>query len=98
MQEPIEPGFMVFVADGELGVGAVREVHADSQELVVNVENGGDFTLSAAAIRDVHEGKVILDLDHLPQGMRQALKHPHDAEYPDSVYAASDPTEGAIKD
>jgi len=98
MQEPIEPGYMVFVADGELGVGAVREVHADSRELVVNIENGGDFTLTAEAIRDVHEGKVILDLDHLPQAMRQALRHPHDAEYPDSVYAASDPQEGALKD
>lgn len=98
MREPIEPGFMVFVADGELGVGAVREVHADRQELVVNIENGGDFTLPADAIRDVHEGKVILDVDHLPQSVRQALKRPHAAEYPDSTYAASDPGEGALKD
>jgi hypothetical protein len=98
MQEPIEPGFMVFVADGELGVGAVREVHAENRELVVNVENGGDFTLPAEAIRDVHEGKVILDLDHLPPAMRKALRHPHDAEYPDSVYAATDPRDGALKD
>ncbi|MGN2250794.1 hypothetical protein LQ772_11240 [Frateuria edaphi] len=98
MQEPIEPGFMVFVADGELGVGAVREVHASSRELVVNIQNGGDFTLPADAIRDVHEGKVILDVDHLPQAVRQALRHPHDAEYPDSVYAATDPKEGALKD
>lgn len=98
MQEPIEPGYMVFVADGVLGVGAVREVHADSREVVVNIENGGDFTLPAAAIRDVHEGKVILDIEHLPDEVRQALKHPHDAEYPDSVYAATDPDEGAIKD
>jgi len=98
MQEPIEPGFMVFVADGELGVGAVREVHASSRELVVNIQNGGDFTLPADAIRDVHEGKVILDVDHLPQAVREALKHPHAAEYPDSVYAATDPKEGALKD
>ncbi|HEV2622529.1 MAG TPA: hypothetical protein VGU65_10640 [Frateuria sp.] len=83
MQEPIEPGYMVFVADGDVGVGAVREVHADSRELVVNIENGGDFTLPAEAIRDVHEGKVILDMEHLPQAMREALKHPHDAEDPD---------------
>ncbi|MCX7514711.1 hypothetical protein [Frateuria sp. STR12] len=98
MQEPIEPGFMVFVADGELGVGAVREVRADSREVVVNIENGGDFTLKADAIREVHEGKVILDVEHLPSDMRQALRHPHDAEYPDSVYAASDPREGTLKD
>jgi hypothetical protein len=96
MQEPIEPGYMVFVADGEVGVGAVREVHADSRELVVNIENGGDFTLQATAIRDVHEGKVILDLDHLPQAMRRALEHPHDAEDPD--YEAPDRQDGAPED
>jgi predicted urease superfamily metal-dependent hydrolase len=94
MQEPIEPGYMVFVADGKLGVGAVREVFADSREVVVNIENGGDFILPADAIRDVHEGKVILDVDHLPQAMRQALEHPHDAEYP--IYAAQDPQDGAL--
>jgi len=94
MQEPIEPGYMVFVADGEMGVGAVREVHADSRELVVNIENGGDFTLPASAIRDVHEGKVILDTDKLPESVRHALHHPHDAEYPE--YAAEDPKDGAL--
>jgi hypothetical protein len=92
MQEPIEPGFMVFVADGELGVGAVREVHADRRELVVNIENGGDFTLPATAIRDVHEGKVILDVERLPAAMRQALQHPHDAEDPN--YEAPDWQDG----
>ncbi|NUR22548.1 MAG: hypothetical protein HOQ08_06570, partial [Frateuria sp.] len=54
MQDTIEPGYMLFVADGELGVGAVREVHADSRELVVNIENGGDFTLPATSVLDVH--------------------------------------------
>ncbi|MEI7037654.1 hypothetical protein [Fulvimonas yonginensis] len=95
MQEPIEPGYMVFVADGEVGVGAVREVRGDSRELVVNIENGGDFTLPAAAIRDVHEGKVILDVEHLPEAVRHALAHPHDAE--DPSYAAADPQEGALE-
>lgn len=94
MQEPIEPGYMVFVADGELGVGAVREVHAERRELVVNIENGGDFTLPAAAIRDVHEGKVILDVERLPPAMRQALKHPHDAEDPN--YEATDSQDGEL--
>lgn len=95
MQEPIETGYMVFVADGDLGVGAVREVRADSKEVVVNIENGGDFTLPASAIRDVHEGKVILDVDRLPKPVRQALRHPHDAEDPN--YAV-DPREGALDD
>ena len=96
MHEPIEPGYMVFVADGQVGVGAGREVHADSREVVVNIENGGDVTLPAEAVRDVHEGKVILDMDHLPKALRQALKHPHDAEDPD--YKAADPQEGTPRD
>ena len=96
MQEPIEPGYMVFVADGELGVGAVREVRPDSRELVVNIENGGDFTLPASAVRDVHSGKVILDVERLPGEVRQALEHPHDAE--DPSYAALDPQDGALEE
>ena len=94
MQEPIEPGYMVFVADGAVGVGAVREVRADQQELIVNIQNGGDFPLPASAIRAVHEGKVVLDVDHLPQAVRRALRHPHDAERP--LYAAQDPHDGTL--
>jgi hypothetical protein len=94
MQEPIEPGYMVFVADGEVGVGAVRQVRADQQELVVNIQNGGDFTLPASAIRAVHEGKVVLDVERLPQPVRRALEHPHDAERP--LYAAQDPRDGTL--
>lgn len=96
MQEPIEPGYMVFVADGEVGVGAVREVHPDSGELVVNIENGGDFTLPASAVRDVHSGKVLLDVDRLPSPVRQALEHPHDAEDPD--YEALDSKDGTLEE
>ena len=97
MPQSIEPGAMVFLADGKDPAGAVRGLDGP-RHLVVNIENGGDFSVSADAIRDVHEGKVILDVDHLPQAVRQALRHPHDAEYPDSVYAATDPKEGALKD
>lgn len=96
MQEPIEPGYMVFVADGELGVGAVREVRPDSRELVVNIENGGDFTLPASAVRDVHSGKVILDVERLPGDVRLALKHPHDAEDPN--FSAQDSGDGALEE
>ena len=98
MQQQVEEGFMVFVADGEVGVGAVRQVRRDGQQLIVNVENGGDFELPISAVRDVHSDKVILDVDRLPEPMREALRHPHDAEYPDPTYAATDPQEGALKE
>lgn len=98
MTDRIEAGQMVFVADGELGVAGVREVRPHESTFVINVENGGDFVLPLSAVKDVHSGKVILAVDKLPPEVRQALRHPHAAEYRTSTYAASDPDEGALKD
>lgn len=36
--QQIEIGQMVFLRDGEVGVGAVREVRKDGAELVINIE------------------------------------------------------------
>ena len=90
MQQQIEIGQMVFVADGEMGVGAVREV-GDS-EIVVNIQNAGDFVLPRNAIRAVHSGKVVLDLGRLGPNVLEALRHVHDAVLPD--YAAMNPRDG----
>ena len=79
MNQEIEPGYMVFVADGEMGVAAVREVRDDG--LVIHVQNGGEFTIPGTAVRDVHEKKVVLDLQQLPDEVCKALNHAHDAEY-----------------
>lgn len=98
MSERLQEGQMVFVTDGELGVGAVREVRQASDGFVVNIQNGGDFVLPLSAVKDVHSGKVILAVDRLPEQVRQALRHPHDAELPSSTYAATDPGDGALKD
>lgn len=91
MPQAIEPGFMVFLAEGRDPAGAVREVK-DGQHAVINIENGGDFTVTADAVRDIHDGKVILDYARLPQAMQEALRHLHEAEYPE--YRAADPEQG----
>ena len=91
MSQPIEPGFMVFLADGHDAAGAVRGIRDDGR-LVVNVENGGDFVVAAEAVRGVHDDKVILDYGRLPAPMQEALRHLHDAEY--RRYRASDPWQG----
>ena len=70
---------MVFVADGEMGVAGVREVR--EAELVINIQNAGDFVVPFSAVRDVHSKKVILDVDKLTPEMREALSHVHDSEY-----------------
>ncbi|PPU46093.1 hypothetical protein XarbCFBP7697_10125 [Xanthomonas arboricola] len=95
--QQIEIGQMVFLRDGKVGVGAVREVRKDGAELVINIENGGDFVLPASVVRDVHSGKVMLDVEQLPEDVRNALRHPHDNELPTSTYAASDPQDGALR-
>jgi hypothetical protein len=94
MQERIEVGQMVFVADGSVGVGAVRETR--DGEVVVNIENAGDFVLPLDAVRDVHSGKVVLDIDRLAPEVVEALRHVHDAESPE--YAVVDPRDGTPDD
>ncbi|NZA27119.1 hypothetical protein H0E84_12085 [Luteimonas sp. SJ-92] len=96
MPERIEVGCMVFVVDGELGVGAVREVRSASAELVVNIENAGDFVIPLDAVRDVHSGKVVLDVERLPAPVREALGHAHDAEDPDYAEPGSDEDREAL--
>jgi hypothetical protein len=83
MQEAIEVGYQVFVADGGEEVGAVRQVAPDGQpELVIYVENAGDFVVPLAAVKAVHFQKVILDCDKLEHRLRRAIGHAHDAEEP----------------
>ncbi|MGY3264479.1 hypothetical protein ACVWZN_000552 [Lysobacter sp. HA35] len=94
MQERIEVGQMVFVADGGVGVGAVRETRRD--EFVVNIQNAGDFVLPLSAVRDVHSGKVVLALDRLDDNVIEALRHVHDGELPE--YAVVDPKDGTPDD
>ena len=81
--EPIREGFDVFVHDGDKAVGAVRQVAPSKrQELVVYVENAGDFTVPLAAVIAVEAGKVILDCGKLAYSLRQAIGHAHEAEDP----------------
>jgi hypothetical protein len=90
MREQVQAGQMVFVADGAMGVGGVREVR--ESDLVVNIQNAGDFVLSMDAVRDVHDGKVVLDLNKLDAPVLEALRHVHDAELPE--FAVLDPKDG----
>lgn len=80
MQENIREGDQVFLKDGGEEVGAVRKVHAREQEIVINIENAGDFVVRAEAIAAVHSGKVILAVDKLDRELRKAVRHAHDVE------------------
>ena len=90
MSETISKGFMVFASDGDEGIGSVREVR--QTELVIYIENAGDFVVPLSAVKEVHSDKVILDHTRLDLRLRDAIRHARDSEDPN--YIASAPDEG----
>ena len=67
--EQVQEGFEVFVTDADKPFGAVRRVSPHGRpEVVVYVENAGDFTIALGAIKAVHSQKVIVDCDKLNIG------------------------------
>jgi hypothetical protein len=80
--ESIEVGALVFVSDGEDGIGSVRRLLPDENALLVYIENAGDFVIPARGVRAVHSGKVVLDLDHLPREVLEAIGQARRSEYP----------------
>jgi hypothetical protein len=85
MQEAIEVGFQTFVSDGGEEFGAVREVSPNGRpELVIYVENAGNFVVPLSAVEAVHSQKVILSCGKLEPRLRRAIGHAHDAEEPNA--------------
>ena len=81
--ERIQEGYEVFVSDADKPFGAVRQVSSHGRpELVVYVENAGDFTVALSAVQAVHAQKVIVDGVKLDHRLRKAIGHAHDAEDP----------------
>ncbi|HUH89593.1 MAG TPA: hypothetical protein VLZ76_02910 [Lysobacter sp.] len=93
MQEQIREGFMVFVSDGDEGVGAVREIRNSPPGLVVYIENTGDFLVPLGVVEAVHSDKVILNCDRLDPALRSAINHARDAEDPFYVAPPEPPEE-----
>jgi hypothetical protein len=83
MRDKIQEGFEVFLSDHDRAFGAVRQValHGRS-EIVIYVENAGDFNVPLEAVEDVHAQKVILNRSKLDKRLQQAIAHAHDAEDP----------------
>jgi hypothetical protein len=80
MRAQIEVGYQAFVSDGGEEFGAVREV--SPSDLLVYVENAGDFRVPLEAVQAVHAQKVIFRCDKLDRRLREAIGHAHDAEEP----------------
>jgi hypothetical protein len=83
MHETIEVGYQTFVSDGDVAFGAVRRVAPQGRpELVIYVENAGEFVVPLTAIDAVHAHKVVLNCKRLDRDLRKAIGHAHDAEEP----------------
>jgi hypothetical protein len=79
----IKVGFQVFLEEGSEECGGVRAVAPEGRdEIVVYIENAGDFTIPLSAIRSAHDGKVILNPTALDQSALNAIGHAHDREEP----------------
>ncbi|MDB4954126.1 MAG: hypothetical protein JWO36_1695 [Myxococcales bacterium] len=81
MKNEIKIGYQAFVADGGEEFGAVRQVMPNG-DVVVYVENAGDFVVTSDAIEAVHSQKIIVRPSKLDARLREAIKHSHEAEEP----------------
>jgi hypothetical protein len=75
----IDPGDEVFVDDGEEVVGHVRR--ANTRDIVVFVEDEGDFTVPRDFIKSGGNGQIVLCCSKLPLKMRSAIRHLHGETY-----------------
>lgn len=80
MSEKIREGFEVFSHDGQKAVGTVLQ--AREGELLIYVENAGEFVVPLGAVRDAHSEKVILDIGKLSSRLVDAIRRAHSAEDP----------------
>lgn len=83
MDATIEPGFMVFLAEGSEGIAAVREVRNGA--IVLYIENRGEFLVPKSAVTSVHDKKVMLNPSSLDRKLLEAIGHAHDSEDPNLV-------------
>lgn len=80
MHEKIREGFDVFLTGGGKSFGAVRQVRKG--ELVVYIENAGDFEIPFSAVRDAEAEKVMLDFARLAPKLKDAIRRAHSGEDP----------------
>ncbi len=78
MAEPIRKDLPVFLHDGDVAIGAVRGMSGN--DLIIYIENAGDFTLPRSVVKNVYEHKVILDASKLDAKVRTAIGRAHSAE------------------
>jgi hypothetical protein len=79
----IELGSQVYLQEGGDPFGGIRDVRRSGRgEIVIYIENAGEFVVSADTIQSAHDGKVVLDSSKLDPSLQSAIAHAHDREEP----------------
>jgi len=78
--DSVQEGFDVFLHDGGHAFGAVRQVRKN--EIVVYIENAGDYEIPLSAVKEVEAGKVVLDSGKLDAKLRESIRRAHSGEDP----------------
>jgi hypothetical protein len=76
----IETGFHVYLEEGGKDFGAVRQVAPGGRdELIVFVQNEGNFIVPSRAVRSVSNSKVMLDISQLGGRVLGAISRAQDS-------------------
>jgi hypothetical protein len=76
----IETGFHVYLEEGGKDFGAVRQVAPGGRdELIVFVQNEGNFIVPSRAVRSVSNSKVMLDTSQLGGRVLGAISRAQDS-------------------
>jgi hypothetical protein len=74
----ISVGDQVFLDGNDEEIGAVRQVLPD--QVVVYIENAGDFVVRGPHVKAAHDGKLVLDPAHAEPALIDAARGAHALE------------------
>lgn len=74
----VSVGDQVFLDGNDEEIGAVRQVLPD--QVIVYVENAGDFVVRGPHVKAAHHGKLVLDPTHAEPGLLEAARKAHARE------------------
>lgn len=74
----VSVGDQVFLDGNDEEIGAVRQVLSD--QVIVYVENAGDFIVRGPHVKTAHAGKLVLDPKHVEPALLEAARAAHERE------------------
>jgi hypothetical protein len=75
---PVSVGDQVFLDGDDEEIGAVRQVTPD--QVVIYLENAGDFIVRGPQVKSAHDGKLVLDPQRVEPALLAAARAAHERE------------------